>query len=197
MTMNQFELKDLPYEKDTLDGISGQVVEWHHGTHQQGYVNGLNTYLDKIQEMRESGDFSGIGPVKDGLTHNGCGMYLHEMYWTNMGGNGGHPEGVLMDAIQETWGDFDTFKAEFTATAKAAGGWALLVWWPRGNSLEIVKVDKHDQGALWGAVPVMGVDVWEHAYYYDQGPDRGAYLENYWNNLHWDRVEERFEDIRG
>jgi Fe-Mn family superoxide dismutase len=195
--MDQFMLKDLPYSTDTLDGISSQTVEFHHDTHQQGYVNGLNSYLETIQEMRDSGDFSGIGPVKDNLTHNACGMYLHEIYWATMGGDGGQPDGPLMDHIETVWGDFATFKQEFTATAKAAGGWALLVWWPRADSMDIVKVDKHDRGALWGAVPVMGVDVWEHAYYYDQGPDRGAYLDSFWDNLHWDRIADRFEDVRG
>lgn len=195
--MQNFSLKDLPYSQDTLEGISAQVVEWHHGTHQQGYVNGLNTYTEKIQDMRDSGDFSGVGPVKDGLTHNGCGMYLHEMYWENMGGNGGQPSGALLNAITEIWGDFETFKQEFNATAKAAGGWALLVYWPRADSMDIVKVDKHDQGALWGAVPVMGVDVWEHAYYFDQGPDRGSYLDTYWANLDWDAVKERYSDVTG
>lgn len=191
----EFTLKDLPYSRDALDGISEQVVEWHHGTHQQGYVNGLNVYRDKIQEMRDSGDFSDVGDVKNGLTHNGCGMMLHEMYWENMGGDGGEPSGALADMIAETFGDFDTFKKEFTATAKAAGGWALLVYWPRGDMIDIVKVDKHDQGALWGAVPIMGVDVWEHAYYFDQGPDRGSYIDAYWDNLDWDSISDRFNDI--
>lgn len=195
--MAQFTLKDLPYSKDALDGISEQVVTWHHGTHQQGYVNGLNSYNEKIQEMRERGDFDGIGPVKSGLTHNGCGMYLHEVYWGNMGGDGGTPGGALKEAIEEHFGSVETFKKEFTATAKAAGGWALLVYWPRGDRLDVVMVDKHDRGALWGAVPILAVDVWEHAYYYDQGPDRGSYLDAFWDNLDWDRIGDLYEEVVG
>ncbi len=190
-----FSLQDLPYSRDALEGISAQVVEWHHGTHQQGYVNGLNSYQDKIAAMRESGDFDGVGGLKDALTHNGCGMYLHEIYWKNLAGDGGKPSGALRDALEETFGSVETFRKEFTATAKAAGGWALLVYWPRGDMLDVVKVDKHDRGALWGAVPIMAVDVWEHAYYYDQGPDRGAYLDAYWDNVDWDDVAERYAEV--
>ncbi|MDY6769357.1 MAG: superoxide dismutase [Candidatus Nanohaloarchaea archaeon] len=193
--MARFDLEDLPYERDALDGISEQVVTWHHGTHQQGYVDGLNGYLERIQEMRETGDFDGIGAVKSGLTHNGCGMYLHEVYWGNMGGDGGRPSGELLDALEETFGDFDTFRQEFTAVAKAAGGWALLVYWPRGDMFDVVMVDKHDRGALWGAEPILAVDVWEHAYYYDQGPDRGSYLDAFWDNIDWDAVAERFRQV--
>ncbi len=191
--MARFELEDLPYAKDTLDGISAQVVKWHHGTHQQGYVNGLNSYLETIREMRSENDFDGIGAVKGGLTHNGCGMYLHEVYWSNMGGDGGRPSGELLHALEDTFGDFETFRQEFSAVADAAGGWALLVYWPRGDMFDVVMVDKHDRGALWGAEPILAIDVWEHAYYYDQGPDAGSYIDAFWDNVDWDAVAERFE----
>ncbi len=194
--MTRFELEDLPYAADALEGISEQVVTWHHGTHQQGYVNGLNTYLEKISAMREEGDFSGIGPVKDGLTHNGSGMYLHELYWESMQGNGGSPSGTLKEQIEEDFGDVETFRQEFAAVAGSTNGWAILVWWPRGDMLDIVKVDKHDNGALWEAVPLLPVDTWEHAYYYDQGPDKGSYVDAVFENVDWSVVADRFAEAR-
>jgi Fe-Mn family superoxide dismutase len=195
--MHNIELKPLPYDYDELDpSISEQVVTWHHDKHQQGYVNGLQSYKKKIEKMRETGDFSNIRSVKQGLTHNGSGMALHELYWENMGGNGGRPDGAIAKQIKEDFGSFDTFKQEFAATAQASRGWAILVWWPRTESLEIVMVDFHDQFALWGAIPVLACDTWEHAYYYDRGPDGGTYVDEFFSVLHWDRINERFEDIR-
>lgn len=190
--MQEFDLEELPYSRDALDGISAQVVKWHHGTHQRGYVNGLNSYMETIQEMRETGDFSGIGPVKDGLTHNGSGMYLHELYWESMQGDGGKPTGKLKDRIDKDFGGFKTFKKEFKATTGATNGWAILVWWPRAGVLDIVKVDKHDNGALWEAVPILPIDTWEHAYYYDQGPSKAPYVEAVFDNLDWEVLDRRY-----
>ncbi len=191
------ELQPLPFDYDALeDDISADVVEWHHDTHQQGYVDGYNSYLEEIESMRESGDFSGIRSVKQGQTHNGSGMYLHELYWEALDGDGGRPSGDLLRQLREDFGSFTTFKHEFQATAKAARGWAILVWWPRTERLEIVMVDFHDVHALWGAQPLLPVDVWEHAYYYDRGPNKQPYLDGVFNNVDWSFVADRLEEVR-
>jgi Fe-Mn family superoxide dismutase len=100
---------------------------------------------------------------------------------------GGKPEGELMDRIEEEFGSYENWKKEFKAAAKAASGWALLVYIPYSNELH--------NGAVWGAHPILALDVWEHSYYHDYGPDRGEFIENFFQVVNWDDVAERYEDI--
>jgi Fe-Mn family superoxide dismutase len=108
---------------------------------------------------------------------------------------GGEPEGDLADRIEEDFGSYEGWKGEFEAAASAAGGWALLVYDPVAKQLRNVKVDKHDQGALWGSHPILAVDVWEHSYYYDYGPDRGDFVENVFEVIDWDEVADNYENV--
>ena len=191
------ELPPLPYDYDALEPhISEQVLEWHHDTHHQGYVNGLNSAEETLAENRESGDYSSTAGALGNITHNGCGHYLHTLFWDNMDENGGgEPEGDLADRIAEDFGSYEGWKGEFKAAASAAGGWALLVYDPVAKQLRNVKVGKHDQGALWGSHPILAVDVWEHSYYYDYGPDRGDFVENVFEVIDWDNVAEQYDNV--
>jgi Fe-Mn family superoxide dismutase len=191
------ELPPLPYDYDALEPhISEQVLTWHHDTHHQGYVNGLNSAEEILAENRESGDYSSTAGALGNVTHNGCGHYLHTLFWENMDENGGgEPEGDLADRIEEDFGSYEGWKGEFEAAASAAGGWALLVYDPVAKQLRNVKVDKHDQGALWGSHPILAVDVWEHSYYYDYGPDRGDFVENVFEVIDWDEVADNYENV--
>lgn len=189
------ELLELPYDYNGLDGISSQVVEWHHDVHHAGYVNGRNSVEEKLEEMRENGDFSGIRSVKLDESHNANGQILHEVYWQCMGGDGGEPDGRLADKIEEDFGSFENFKQEFIATAKAARGWALLAFDPSDNRLHVYMHDFHDQHPVVGAIPILACDMWEHAYYYDRGPNKEPYIEAFFNNLHWDRIQERYNRV--
>ncbi|WP_254271187.1 superoxide dismutase [Haloarcula marina] len=193
------ELPPLPYEYDALEPhISEQVLTWHHDTHHQGYVNGLASAEETLAENRESGDHSSTGGALGSVTHNGCGHYLHTLFWENMDPNGGgEPEGELRDRIEEDFGSYDGWKAEFEAAASAAGGWALLVYDPVAKQLRNVKVDKHDQGALWGAHPVLALDVWEHSYYYDYGPARGDFISAFFEVVDWDEVADQYQTAVG
>ncbi|MFC3476541.1 superoxide dismutase [Halobacterium litoreum] len=195
--MSQHELPPLPYDYDALEPhISEQVLTWHHDTHHQGYVNGLNSAEETLADNRESGDYSSTAGALGNVTHNGCGHYLHTLFWENMDPNGGgEPEGDLRDRIEEDFGSYEGWKGEFEAAASAAGGWALLVYDPVAKQLRNVKVDKHDQGALWGAHPIMALDVWEHSYYYDYGPDRGDFVSNFFEVVNWDNVAENYSDV--
>ncbi|WP_257297593.1 superoxide dismutase [Haloarchaeobius sp. FL176] len=193
------ELPPLPYDYDALEpSISEQVLTWHHDTHHQGYVNGLNAAEETLAENREAGDYSSTASALGNVTHNGCGHYLHTLFWENMSPNGGgEPEGELRDRIEEDFGSYEGWKGEFEAAASAAGGWALLVYDPVAKQLRNVKVDKHDQGALWGAHPILACDVWEHSYYYDYGPDRGSFIDNFFDVVNWDKVAAEYSKVVG
>jgi len=189
------ELPPLPYDYDALEPhISEQVLEWHHDTHHQGYVDGLNSAEETLAEGRSSGDHSSAGGALSAVTHNGCGHYLHTMFWENMSPEGGgEPSGELADRIEADFGSYEGWKGEFEAAASAASGWALLVYDPVADQLRNIAVDKHDDGALWGAHPVLALDVWEHSYYYDYGPDRGSFIDAFFEVVDWDAAAENYQ----
>jgi len=195
--MTEHGLVKLPYEYDALTPfISRQVLEWHHDVHHQGYVNGWNSAEEGLEEQREEGDFSNTGALLNSFTHNFCGNILHEIFWHNMSpSGGGKPEGDLMERIEEEFGSYENWKEEFKEAAKSASGWALLVYIPYSNELHNVTVDKHDDGAVWGAHPILALDVWEHSYYHDYGPDRADFIDTFFQVVDWSDVEERYEDI--
>ncbi|WP_254543600.1 superoxide dismutase [Halomarina pelagica] len=191
------ELPPLPYDYDALEpSISEQVLTWHHDTHHQGYVNGLESAEQTLAENRESGDFGSSGGAMRSVTHNGCGHYLHTLFWENMSPNGGgEPSGDLADRIEADFGSYEGWKGEFEAAASAAGGWALLVYDPVAKQLRNLVVDKHDQGALWGSHPILALDVWEHSYYYDYGPSRGDFVSAFFDVVDWDNVAENYQEV--
>lgn len=195
--MTEYSLVELPYEYDALTPhISEQVMEWHHDVHHQGYVNGANKAEEKLEKQREEGDFSSTGSLLNSFTHNFSGNILHEIFWHNMSPNGGgKPEGELMQKIEEDFGSYENWKKEFKAAASSASGWALLVYIPREDELHNVPVDRHDEGAVWGAHPILAVDVWEHSYYHDYGPERGEFVDNFFQVLDWTDVQDRYREI--
>jgi Fe-Mn family superoxide dismutase len=191
------ELVELEYDYDALEPvISEQVLEWHHDVHHQGYVNGWNQAEENLEEQRESGDFSSTGSILNSFTHNYCGTVLHDLFWKVMSPNGGgEPEGDLREKIEEDFGSYENWKKEFKAAASSAGGWALLVYIPRTDELHNVAVDKHDEGAVWGAHPVLALDVWEHSYYHDYGPKRGNFIDGFFDLVDWDAAEEVYQNL--
>jgi Fe-Mn family superoxide dismutase len=191
------ELPPLPYDYDALEPhLSEQVLTWHHDTHHQGYVNGLDSAEQELAENRESGEFGSSGPAIRNVTHNGSGHYLHTLFWENMSQDGGgEPEGDLADRIEEDFGSYEGWKGEFEAAAKEASGWALLAYDPVANQLRNLVVDKHDQGALWGSHPVLALDVWEHSYYYDYGPARGDFIDAFFEVVDWDDVADEYQTV--
>ncbi|PSP97711.1 superoxide dismutase [Halobacteriales archaeon QS_5_70_17] len=191
------ELPPLPYDYDALEPhISEQVLTWHHDTHHQGYVNGLGDAEETLAENRESGDFGSSGAAIRNVTHNGCGHYLHTLFWENMSPDGGgEPSGELADRIEEDFGSYEGWKGEFEAAAKDASGWALLVYDPVAKQLRNLVVDKHDQGALWGSHPVLALDVWEHSYYYDYGPARGDFIDAFFEVVDWEKTAQEYDNV--
>jgi Fe-Mn family superoxide dismutase len=195
--MTDYELPPLPYDYDALEPhISEQVLTWHHDTHHQGYVNGWNSAEETLAENRDAGTTDGSAGAIRNVTHNGSGHILHTLFWNNMSPNGGgEPEGDLRARIEEDFGSYDAWQAEFEAAASAAGGWALLVYDSHAGRLRNIVVDKHDQGALWGSHPILALDVWEHSYYYDYGPDRGSFVDAFFEVVDWDDVAENYADV--
>jgi len=193
--MSDYELPPLPYDYDALEPhVSEQVLTWHHDTHHQGYVNGWNAAEETLADNRESGDHGSTGGALGDVTHNGSGHILHTLFWQSMSPEGGdEPSGDLADRIAEDFGSYDAWRAEFEAAASAAGGWALLVYDPHSEQLRNVAVDKHDQGALWGSQPILALDVWEHSYYYDYGPDRGSFVDAFFEVVDWEEPSDRYE----
>ncbi len=198
------ELPPLPYAYDALEPhIDEQTMRLHHDKHHLGYVNGLNKAEEKLAEARAAGDFAMVKHWSREAAFHGSGHFLHAIFWPNMApagnGGGGAPSGTLAEQINKDFGSFEAFKAHFTAAAGAVegSGWALLVWQPVGEKLEVLQSEKHHNLTQWGVVPLLVLDVWEHAYYLKYQNNRGAYVDAWWNVVNWSDVAERFKAARG
>ena len=181
------------------DVVDAETTDWHYNTHHKGYVTFLNNIekeLESADLTKANGNWSDIGELKRRFTWNHSGAYLHDVYWDNMGGDGDISKGPdVKAAIEANFGSFDNWKAEFKACAVSAklSGWGLLVF-DRLYSGRLINVlvDEHQYGAIWGGVPLVACDVFEHAYYHKDGPGRVKYINNFINNLNWARINDRF-----
>ena len=197
-TIGRYVLPDLPYGYDTLEPvISQEILRLHHDRHHAAYVNAANTALDKLESARRSGFASlDIRAVERDLAFNASGHILHSLYWANMkSGGGGQPGGALADAINVGFGSFALFKQQLGMAAKAVegSGWGLLVYEPESRQLLTLQVQNHQNLAVQGAVPLLTVDVWEHAYYLQYRNDRGGYVDRWWEIVNWEDVAERYK----
>ncbi len=184
-----FEVKPLKFDPKSLKGISEKQITFHHDRHYAGYVNGRNKILEKL----EKGETVCMRELKKKESHNASGQVLHEIYFSHLGGEGGEPSGKLLERIRKDFGSFEAWKKSFLECAGVARGWALLCYdWSDGK-LHNYAVDFHDQGAVWSASPILALDLWEHAYYFDYGPEKQKYIEAFFENLDWKPVEEKFE----
>jgi Fe-Mn family superoxide dismutase len=160
-------------------------------------LNKIETQLEGADRAAANGNYSEIGELKRRLTWNHSGALLHDLYWQNLGGDGDPSKGPeILKAIEAAYGSFDAWKADFKASALAAklSGWGLLVFdqlW--SGRLMNVLVDEHHYGAIWGGIPLVACDVFEHAYYHKDGWARAAYIDNFLANVHWGRINERFK----
>jgi Fe-Mn family superoxide dismutase len=185
--------ESLPFDPGALQGISRQAVEWHQDSHYASYVKGRRAVEKRLAEMREKGDFSEIRGLKLSESHNASGQILHELYFAVLGGDGEIDEDLAIhERIVEDFGSVANWLAEFKAVAMTARGWAITCWDPSDGRLHVYLVDGHDQGAVWGTQPLVALDVWEHAYYFDHGPNRAAYIEAFLQNLNWKAVDELY-----
>lgn len=192
----EHKIKPLPFAYGALKGISEQVNKWHHDTHYAGYVNKRNEIekkLEAVDKALANANFSEYGELKRRETFNASGQILHEIYWDNLGGDGKVDENLaVVKKLVKSFGSIEKWKQDFIACSKASLGWTILCIDPSDGQTHNFLCDFHNNGAVWGAVPLVAIDVFEHAYYYDNGPDRAKYIEAYLNNLDWKKVNERF-----
>lgn len=196
-----FTLPSLPYAFDALEPhIDAKTMEIHHDKHHQAYVNNLNAAIEKAPELQgKSLDdlMRGINSVPEAVRtavrNNGGGHWNHSMFWQIMApGKGGEPSGKLADAIKSAFGDFSKFKEQFAAAAgsRFGSGWAWLI--NDGGKLSITSTPNQDNPLMDGKNAILGVDVWEHAYYLKYQNKRPDYVAAWWNVVNWDEVAKRF-----
>jgi superoxide dismutase, Fe-Mn family len=194
--MADYTLAELPYDYSALEpNISGRIMELHHDKHHKTYVDGANTALAKLAEARDAGDLTYVNKLQKDLAFNLAGHVNHSIFWTNMSPDGGDkPVGELAAAIDEYFGSFDKFTAHFTAAALGVqgSGWAALVYDAIGGRPIIVQFHDQQQDFPVGVVPLLLLDVWEHAYYLDYKNVRADYVKAFWNVVNWANVSERF-----
>lgn len=197
-----FELPKLPYAVDALEPyIDAQTMTIHHDKHHQAYVTNLNGAMDKHPELASKSleellmDLNGVPEdVRTVVRNHGGGTWNHSMFWEIMAPKaGGAPKGELAKAVDSSFGSFDAFKAEFekAANGRFGSGWAWVV--KKGNGLAIVSTANQDNPMSENMTPIMGIDVWEHAYYLKYQNRRAEYVTNWWNVVNWDAVADRYK----
>ena len=198
-------LPALPYDPAALEPhIDAQTMQIHHGKHHQAYVNNLNAALDKHPELHQKSLedlLKGINTVPEDIRtavrNNAGGHHNHSLFWTVMGPRaGGEPTGPLADAIKKAFGDFGKFKETFAAaaTTRFGSGWAWLT--AGGGKLDISSTPNQDSPVMEGKTPILGLDVWEHAYYLKYQNRRPDYIGAWWNVVNWSEVARRLAAVR-
>jgi superoxide dismutase, Fe-Mn family len=190
------ELPALPYAYNALEPyIDEQTMHLHHDIHHKGYVDGLNKAEEKLAEARANGDFGLIKHWEREAAFHGSGHFLHAIFWENMApaGKGGTPEGALAAAINESFGSLEAFKNQFSAATIAVegSGWGILAYRPADGKLVILTAEKHQNLTQWGVIPLLVLDVWEHAYYLKYQNKRAEYVKNFYNIINWHDVAKR------
>jgi Fe-Mn family superoxide dismutase len=201
----EWKFNPRPYTDEEAKGLLKKVIsqetsDWHYNKHHKGYVVALNTIekgLDKAGRAAANANYSEIGELKRRMTWNHGGALLHDIYWEVMGGDGDPAKGPdIVKAIEKEFGSLEKWKEDLKATAFSAklSGWGVLVYDQlySGRLLNVL-VDEHHYGAIWGGIPLIALDVFEHAYYHKDGPGRAAYIDNFLANLHWGRINERYK----
>lgn len=197
--MAVYTLPELSYDYSALEPhISGKIMELHHSKHHAAYVAGANTALEKLAEAREAGDLAAVNLHSKNLAFNLGGHVNHSIFWTNLTPDSGEPTGALADALDEHFGGLEKFKDHFTAVAAGVqgSGWAVLAYDTIGAKPVIVQLYDQQGNLALGLVPLLMLDVWEHAYYLDYLNVRADYIKAFWNLVNWDDVAARLDRAR-
>jgi Fe-Mn family superoxide dismutase len=187
-----------------LNGISDRTLKMHHDKLYAGYVEKKNEIENRLEELgREivaardgagNTTYSELRSLKEGETYAVNGVYLHEWHFEILGGNGKFENArELVDALSGTFGPIQAFIKYFSECAMAARGWTVLAWDTRESRLWIYNSDAHNEGGVWGALPIIVLDVYEHAYLMDYAADRQAYLKAFWKNFNWNAANDLFK----
>jgi len=197
--MAEYTLPDLPYDYAALEPhISGRIMELHHDKHHAAYVAGANTALEKLAAAREAGDFAAVNLHEKNLAFNLGGHVNHSVFWQNLSPEGGEPAGELAAAIDEFFGSFDAFKKHFAANALGiqGSGWSILAWDTVGEKLVIVQLYDQQSNIALGLVPIVVLDMWEHAFYLDYVNVKADYVAAWWNIVNWADAGARLDRAR-
>jgi Fe-Mn family superoxide dismutase len=196
-----FTLPPLPYPANALEPhIDAQTMEIHHGRHHKAYVDNLNKALESapdlaklsIEELLRVVKSKAPDSVKQAIINNGGGHHNHSLFWEIMGPKGGgEPTGAIGEAIKSAFGDFAKFKetVKQNGVTQFGSGWSWVVWNPTAGKVEAIKRPNQDSPLMDGLIPVLGVDVWEHAYYLKYQNKRPDYIDAWWNTVNWKAVE--------
>ncbi len=193
----EFTLPPLPYDYKALEPhIDEQTMRLHHDKHHAAYVKGANKALLELKNLRDGkGDPELVKHWERELAFNGSGHILHTLFWRNMSPNAGEPSRNLMEAFGKDFGSLENFKKIFSqASAKVeASGWGMLAYHPMTKSLTILQIEKHQNMTLHAAMPLLVVDVWEHAYYLKYQNKRDEFITAWWNVVNWADVSQRYK----
>ncbi|AZN29072.1 superoxide dismutase [Flaviflexus salsibiostraticola] len=196
--MAQYTLPELDYDYGALEPhISGKIMELHHSKHHNAYVTGANKALENIAAAREAGDFATINQFQRDLTFNLGGHINHSIFWKNLSPNGGgQPEGELLEAIKDAFGSFDNFVSQFTAVATGiqGSGWSVLAYDSVAGKLTTFQLYDQANNVPVGTLPILMLDMWEHAFYLDYLNVKADYVKAFWNLVNWQDVAARLED---
>ncbi len=195
-----YVLPELPYDYAALEPhISARIMELHHSKHHAAYVAGANTALEKLAEAREAGDFANVTRLSKDLAFHLGGHTNHSIFWNNLSPEGGDkPEGELAAAIDDAFGSFDKFVAHFSAAATSlqGSGWAILAYEPLGGNVVIEQLYDQQGNVPVGTIPLLMLDMWEHAFYLDYVNVKADYVKAFWNIVNWADVSKRLESAR-
>jgi len=206
--MTQYELPKMPYAYDALEPhIDARTMEIHHTKHHQTYTTKLNDALGKCSSDIQNKDILDIlsdlsqvpDELKKAINFNGGGYDNHKLFWNNMKPNGGgEPGGAVADAITSSFGSFADFKEKFSSTTAViqGSGWGWLVYNPSSSKVEYIAMSNQDSPRTKGLVPLLGLDVWEHAYYLNYQNKRPDYIAAWWNVVNWDEVDNRLSKAK-
>ncbi|HQY34339.1 superoxide dismutase [Actinotalea sp.] len=198
--MADYTLPDLAYDYAALEPhISGRIMELHHDKHHAAYVTGANTALEQLAEARDKGAYGTVNLLEKNLAFHLGGHVNHTAFWANLSPEGGDkPTGELAAAIDEFFGSFDAFRQHFAATAIGiqGSGWAILAWDSVGSRLVTFQLYDQQGNIPLGVVPIVLLDMWEHAFYLDYVNVKGDYVKAWWNIVNWADAQDRFARAR-
>ncbi len=199
-----YALPPLPYDYADLEPhIDAATMKLHHDIHHKGYVDGANAAIAELTRIRETGGdaIKQVRAVTDALSFNAAGHVLHVVFWENMKKNGGGDPAAASEIgklIVRDFGSLEAFRAHFSAAAAQVqgSGWGILAYEPLAQRLLILQSEKHNNTGVWGSVPLLCLDVWEHAYYLNYKNKRSDYIKAWWNVVNWENVEQRLAVAR-
>jgi len=195
----KYALPDLPYAYDALaPQYDARTLKIHHTKHHAGYVRGLNASLARLASARKAGDYASVKALSRALAFAGSGHVLHCLFWHSMTPKGAAPPAALADAMAAAFGSVDAGQAHFAAATRAVegSGWGVLAYEPLADRLIVLQAEKHQNLTLWGAVPLLVADVWEHAYYLQYANDRGAWVDAFMQVANWPLAARRLAAAR-